>query len=263
MKRWILAALAFLPLEPAPARTLEVCVSDTGGAPLSYPNREGQGQYLLRVAAARLGDEVKFIVEPRRRCLDNVEHGRYQVLLLASYTPEHEHFAFPMMRDGQLDATRAIGGIDNYVIKVKGSTVTWDGRTLGGFNHPILVMNGRRTVHDHLLELQLPANDSPNHPESIAEMLLSERGDAAILTEREWKALQADPRVAQHLEALTPPFLHDDLYCVFNRQFAAENADYVETVWSEFEQIRATREWALFLRTFEEGGASGVTKRRR
>ena len=264
MKRWILAALAFLPLEPSLARTLEVCISDSGGAPLSYPDREGQGQHLLRMAAAKFGDDVKFVVEPRRRCLDNVERGRYPVLLLASYMPSLQaQFAYPL-RDGQIDPSRAVGGIDNYVIKVKGSAVAWDGRSLSGFNRPILVVNGRRTVHDHLLELQLPANDSPAQPESIAEMLLSERGDAAILTEREWKGLQSEQRLAQRLEPVGPVFHHDDLYCVFNRQFAAENTDHIEKIWNEFAQIRATPEWAAYLHSFEEGGAaSGVAKRRR
>jgi ABC-type amino acid transport substrate-binding protein len=263
MRNVAVAGLMLLSLQPVSARTLDVCVSDADAAPFSYPDREGQGQFLLRHAAARAGDGLRIIVEPRRRCLDNVERGRYQVLMVASNAPSMlGHYAYPM-RDGALDPARSIGAIDNYVVRLKGSAVAWDGQRLTGLTRPVLHLFGRRSTIDRLAEMRIPASDAANLPQQLVEMLLSGRGEAAIMTEREWRAVQTDPRVGQRLELLAPAFQHLDIYCAFNRQFAADDPDYVERMWNEFPRIRASREWEEFLESLGEGMASGAAMRRR
>jgi len=253
INRPALALFLLLPLQPVLARTLEVCVSDVDSPPFSYPDHEGQGLFLLRNAAVKYGDALRIVIEPRRRCLDNVEHGRYQVLLVAANTPSMlAHYAFPL-RDGQPDPRRSIGAIDNYLIRVKGSAIAWDGRNLTGMTKPILHLSGRRSTADHLAELGIVTNDQASQPEQIAEMLLNGRGEAAVLTEREWRRLQSDPRVGQKLEAMSPTFQHLDIYCAFNRQFAEAHADYVEKIWNEFPPLRAGSQWDELVKSLDRG----------
>ena len=78
MRRWALRfclLLGLCPPAPAAAEALRICVSDREYPPLTFPDRDGQAQYLIRRAAAQAGRRVEFVALPWRRCLQAAISG--------------------------------------------------------------------------------------------------------------------------------------------------------------------------------------------
>ena len=71
-------------LDAAPtwAKVVKACVADQPVAPYTFPDHEGQAQYLVRKAVERQGDTLQVFVEPRARCIENVRIGRYDGLMM-------------------------------------------------------------------------------------------------------------------------------------------------------------------------------------
>lgn len=92
---------------PVRASPLAVCVSDVAFPPFTFPDREGEGQRLVRLASERQGWQVEFISRPWRRCLAGVEQGAFSAVVGAAATAQYRSFmAFPQYA-GQPDAQRA------------------------------------------------------------------------------------------------------------------------------------------------------------
>jgi polar amino acid transport system substrate-binding protein len=248
--RPLLAAVLLL-ASAAQADTIETCVSDIDVTPYTFPDHDGQAQYLIRRAAAALGDEVRFRVEPRRRCVDNVLRGRYPLLPVISSTPSMlGQLAYPM-RMGRPDPGRAIGVTEIVVVRPAASPVTWDGKSIGRLSGPVLYMSGYSGTRDRLAAMNVPMDDTPRDLNQMTAMLLNGRGGAAVMQMRDWRRIEADPELAGKLIRFELPLIRLDIYCAFNRDFARRNAGYVERFWKAIDAIRATTEWQELAPTFQ------------
>jgi ABC-type amino acid transport substrate-binding protein len=239
---WLLIGIALISATADAAPLIEVCVGDVATPPLSYPDRDGEAQYLARRAARAVGAEVRFVVEPRRRCLDNVRTGRYPLLLIAAPAPTLlEMFAFPL-RNGEPDATLAVGITEATLVARRDAQVSFRDDSLHGVSKPVLFKAGSVFLRDWLRERGLDGHEVRS-PQQMADMLLAGRAEAALLRRDDIDELGTQKRFAEVLEIIGPISKPLPVFIVANREYAAAHATQIELFWREVGRLRASPQW--------------------
>jgi len=238
-------------LAPAtPARELTACISDLAFAPVSYPDREGRHQYLLREAAERLGLRIRFAVEPRQRCVESVAAGRYDWLAAAVDTPSlRARLAYPM-NGQQVDVRRALTQLQVVFLAPVGGAASWDGQRLSGLRGPLLYRNGHLAARDWAAERGVEAFASVATV-NMARMLLAGRAGLALLAGNEADALLAQPEFAGRLQRLQPPVFEAVLFAVASPAYLQTHRDEAEALWTAMSQQRQSAEFRRIERRFD------------
>jgi polar amino acid transport system substrate-binding protein len=226
----------------AQAVGVSICVSDRPAAPLSFPDREGQAQYLARMSARAAGAEAAFVVMPWRRCVESVRAGLLNGLIgIQAYQTFKDVVRFPV-RNGQADRTYSVGASRWVFLTQADSPVTWDGKVLNGLNTPIAYPSGVNVVRETLEGMGIRSIDSAKTAPQLAQQLKAARYQVAVVHESDAKGFLAQDTPAA-LRILSPVFLQSDAYLAFNNDYAQANPVLVAAMWEEIRRIRASREW--------------------
>lgn len=225
------------------AKTLKFCIADRPAIPWSYPDHEGLAQKLLRLAVEQKGDTVEFTAMPWRRCLVSAQDGIVDGPLLASPNQRNNQFLSFPMKDGVVNNALAVGTDTYVVVARKGGGVTWDGHAFGGLSRPMIFPSGLRTVEDRFEQLGVSARGEGNTFEQIAEMLVAERAQAAVLRDVTARLLLNEVRYSAVLEILPFPFTLDYNHAPFTKKFTLDNPGYAEAVWQTIGKIRSSDAW--------------------
>jgi polar amino acid transport system substrate-binding protein len=215
------------------------CVSDEPTPPLTYPDRDGSAQTLLRAAAKTLGVTIEFVAEPRRRCMSNVSKGHYPILTVIGDAPSNrESFAFPL-RDGVADVRRSIAVMHGVWVTRKDSDVAWDGKQLSGVLRPVLARGGTPVAENWLKDHQISMDNSIATNEQIVRMLAADRADVGLMHDGAARALLQQPPFSEQLRVLPTPAFATTVYLAFNKEFAVAHPALVESLWNEIARLRA------------------------
>ncbi|MFI8608097.1 substrate-binding periplasmic protein [Pseudomonas sp. NPDC077649] len=245
MRRWASRLCLLLGLcasAPAAAKDLQICVSDRELPPLTFPDRDGQAQYLIRRAAAQIEWRVEFVALPWRRCLQAAISGELEGVATVAATAElRRSLALPLHHGGE-DPARALGEIDTVVIKRRDSRVAWDGARFSGLHSPVQHEAGLSALGARLKQLGLPARDIAHSPEQLLHMLVQRRAEVALVLEPRAGELLARPEF-QALQRLPEPFLQRHIYLGFNRVFYRRERKALQRIWQEIGHTRGSEEW--------------------
>lgn len=240
----LMLSLGLLQPLRADGRIIRVGISDRSTAPWTYPDKEGLGQELIRLAVEAQGDKIEVMALPWRRCLDMAKACTLDIPLMASPSKANSEFLEFPMKSGQPDPDKGISAANFSVLCRKDEDVAWDGKTFKGLTSPILYASGQAIVKEKLDALGVSGHDNPNTYPQLAEMVLNKRAQAAVMRETIARTLlNSDPRLQDSLHLLPVPFLIDHSYAPASKTFAKENADYLEKVWARIKKIRGTRAW--------------------
>ncbi len=233
---------------------LIACVDDVPVIPYSYPDQEGLGQYLLRVAGERVGIKIDFVAQPRKRCLHNVKSGEYQIIVASGDTPSmREDYAFPM-QGGQVDTKRALAATAAVFVTTAQNTVTWDGNSLLGAQGPVLIRAGIPTYEKFLNSKGLTWGSEVRSIDAVAKMLTAGRSDVALMRLDELRYLETQADYAKVLRKISPPAIEGYIYTVFNRELALTQAQAVNALWDEMLRIRSAPDWGKRMSDFYPKG---------
>src|SRR5690348_11236201 len=95
----------------AAEQPLRIFVSDHAYPPLTFPDRDGQAQYLIRRAAGEAGWQVEFVVLPWRRCLKAVTLGDLDGVATVADTPDNRSKLAMPLRRGRANSARSVGEV--------------------------------------------------------------------------------------------------------------------------------------------------------
>ena len=225
------------------AQTIEVCIGDHDNPPLSFPDHDGQAQYLIRQAAREQGMQVRFVPVPWRRCRAGVESGRYQAAGTATATPANQEIMRFPLRDGVPNAAQALGEFHIVVFRKAGTAVDWDGKRFSGLHTPVLFNAGFVAVADRLNMLGVAGDESAVLIHRMMQMLLLGRGQVGVgqasVVDIELKSPVFDGKI----EVLPVPFIRSPLFLGVNKAFYAANSAAVDALWLAIERMRAAPQW--------------------
>lgn len=223
------------------ARTVTVCIPSNPFPPLTFPDHEGQGQWLVRKAVEKQGDSVRFESVPWKRCTDGVVVGTYEAAMPPSslFLPQ---MAFPM-NGGEADARKAVGTVTMSVLRRVGSKASWDGKAFTSLDTPVLYNKNIVSIRDKLAKLGVPGDEGAHVNESLLLKLVAGRGELLVMNEQAAMEELSQPEYKGKIEILPAPFLSFTLYVAFNKEFHAANTAYVEAIWTEIGRLKKTAEW--------------------
>lgn len=240
---WGLALVLSLVCIPATcvARNLTICISQNPVPPLTYPDKEGEAQTLVRLAVERLGDTVNFVPLPWVRCRLSVKAGTYFAALPLAATPTNlTDFSFPM-RNGYVDKTRNTGSMVIGVVRRIGSPIGWDGTAFSNLNVPVMVLPGQMSARDKLIELGVAQDAGAVNAESLLRKLVLSRGDVAVLPMGIIDSALKSEEFRESLEVMRAPLATEITFLGFNREFEQAERAYVQSIWMEISRIASSR----------------------
>ncbi|MES2948066.1 MAG: hypothetical protein V4858_05930 [Pseudomonadota bacterium] len=237
-----LALCAILLCSPVGARTFSVCIPSNPFPPLTFPDHEGQGQWLLRTALERQGHTVQFEAVPWPRCTRGVLQGSYDAAIPVASTRVGS-MAFPL--DGHdVDANKALGNTVMVVVRRVDSRAGWDGKNFTNLSTPVMFNRGIVTVRDKLTKLGVPGDEGAQANKALLKKLLQKRNELLIMNAQAVAAELESEEYAGKLEILKQPFLTMSLHVAFNLDYYENNRALVDAIWTRIAELRTTPEWA-------------------
>ena len=234
---WLLGCTAVLAGTPG-AEPLTVCVSLNAIPPLTYPDRDGQAQLLVRQALERLGGKVAFVTAPWLRCRAGVKTGTYKAIIPMVASSEYlTDYAFPH-RNGRVDASRSVGSFTISVLRRTGAEVDWNGNSFTRLTSPVMVLPGQMLARDRLRALGVAEDTDTPMADLLLRKLLMGRRDAAVLPTGAAEQALASEEFRGKLELLPQPLAAEPGYLSFNREFHKAETEFVEQVWNELGRLR-------------------------
>ncbi|KQV85049.1 hypothetical protein ASD15_07935 [Massilia sp. Root351] len=224
------------------AAGVTLCVSDRPAAPLTFPDHEGQAQYLVRQAVRVAGAEASFVVLPWRRCIESARAGQVDgVLAVQAFHAYKDFLRFPL-KNGGPDPVFALGVDTWVVVTAPGSGVSWDGKALKGITTPVSYPAGVNVLRHALDNLGIRHLDSAKTALQLMQMLNAQRLQAVVIREADARGFLAQDEF-RSLRVLAPAFLVADAYLAFGNGYAQSNPAVVAATWEGIRRIRASREW--------------------
>ncbi|MBS4044733.1 MAG: transporter substrate-binding domain-containing protein, partial [Alphaproteobacteria bacterium] len=229
----ILMALLLLPLS-AGALELRLAYIDQDarpymtGAGTTIPEQPGVAVELVQRAVSQLGARLALTRMPARRMLEEVKAGRQDGILGFRHSPERaQDLVFPM-RDGRPDATRHAARLAHSLYRRRDSSVTWDGRQVGGLTAPVAV-SSTQLVADALLAQGIEIIRIESSGQMFA-MLSIGRVDAVVIIDALGDR-QLRQQASGLIEKVTPPMLVEDFHVPVSPRFYAAHRDFTERLW--------------------------------
>lgn len=229
----ILMGLLLLPL-PAGALELRLAYIDQDarpymtGAGTTIPEQPGVAVELVQRAVSQLGARLALTRMPARRMLEEVKAGRQDGILGFRHSPERaQDLVFPM-RDGRPDATRHAARLAHSLYRRRDSSVTWDGRQVGGLTAPVAV-SSTQLVADALLAQGIEIIRIESSGQMFA-MLSIGRVDAVVIIDALGDR-QLRQQASGLIEKVTPPMLVEDFHVPVSPRFYAAHRDFAERLW--------------------------------
>ncbi len=214
------------------------CVSDQDFPPFTYAQREGLLQYLLRNAVEAQGLRIRFVAEPRARCLYNLTAGRYEWLPFALDTPTlRKNLSFPM-RDGEVDPRYQFGVARLFVVTPLNSEVRWDGQQFLSLQGPLLYRRGAAVMEDWLAKHRL-TGEPANSALIATKMMLAGRSNAALMGESQVDDLQLRyPGIMQQLQVLSPAVETKVVITAASKLYASAHPQEAQAIWDEMLRLK-------------------------
>jgi polar amino acid transport system substrate-binding protein len=202
----------------------------TVGSGQRTPEQPGITVELIRQSAANINCDVELIRASTLRAREWAQRGAGDGAFGYLYSPEMAvTLAYPM--DGAMPDRFRRAGTLSYVIYVpQNSTLQWDGKQFAYLNGPVSVNFGEAIAND-LREIGVRVVEAYSSQEAMRNLMrgriaayvtLAENGDNAI----ERAGLDG-------IKQLQIPFLSEDYFLVFNRDFYTKNATLAEKLWDE------------------------------
>lgn len=224
---------------PAGAVTVRVCIPSNPFPPLTFPDHEGQGQWLARRAVESQGASIAIEPVPWPRCLKGLSAGDYDAAMPPTQALAAS-LALPLREDGSVDEGKALGDVSMMVLRRVGSAAHWDGRRFSGVVGPVLFNRGIVSVRDKLATLGVVGDEGAQPNESLLQKLQRGRGDLLILNRQAAEQALADSEAGAGLEMLPEPFIALSGHLGFSKAFHDSHRSLVEAVWNQIAKLKAS-----------------------
>jgi len=193
-------------------------------------------EVMLRVAK-NLDIEFKFIKLPWKRLLKEVELGRIDAALDASFQQKRTTYGVYPSIDGKVDPARSMSILSYYLYQNKNSRLLWNGDKLHTQDKLFGVVRGY-SIYDILVKKSVQMIEVGDQIQ-LLEMLYHKRIDGLInIEDNVDQLLKHSPGYAQDLIKVKPAIYRQSYYLLFSKIFARNNNQLIEKIWQEIYLIK-------------------------
>ncbi|TWI69973.1 polar amino acid transport system substrate-binding protein [Pseudoduganella lurida] len=225
--------IAAPPPDDRPA--LALCFERTDVRPWRTEDGHGLNFDLLRLVAEREHLRFDFQGMPWKRCLAQLKANAVDGAFAVSFVADRREIGeYP--GGATPDAAKRMH-VDRYVLlRRKGSTVDWDGKTLRNVDGAIGAQLGY-SVTAVLRGLNVRVDEGSQRAEELVRKLLAGRVAAAAVGGSDARTLLAGPYGAQ-IEALPVPLIEKPYFLILSHQLVGRRPELARRVWDAIEAER-------------------------
>ena len=245
----VLACTAALPASGAASAAepvaLRLCQDIEDVYPWTLKSRPGLNNILLKIVEAKLGLSLTFVLEPWKRCQQEMKAGTVDGMFAISFLAERQQFGvYPM--NGDLPDTGKRLMSDGYsLFRRRGdASVRWDGKVLH-VDGPVGAQRGYSVnVQLQRLGVQVDAGTYPVE-ENLRKLMLGRlaavalrtlEGDSMLLTHRDF---------SEKIEKLPQPLAEKPYYLMLSHQFVADHDKLAAAIWDTLQRVRESPEYRV------------------
>jgi polar amino acid transport system substrate-binding protein len=148
------------------------------------------------------------------------------------------------MKNNEVDKSRRIANTTYSFYVPKGTTIPWDGKTLGVLNGPVGAPAGYSIVED-LKKLGAKVEESPATLNDFQKLNAGRLAAVAALEGAGDFELRKHPELAKTIEKFKPPIKTKPYYVMVSHQFNAKNPGLAQKIWDEIAKIRDSKEMTV------------------
>ncbi|EDP61965.1 ABC-type amino acid transport/signal transduction system, periplasmic component/domain [alpha proteobacterium BAL199] len=217
-------------------------------------SRPGLTLELLKRVGQRLEVNLSFKRVPWKRGLLMLETGEIDGIFHASYKAERESIGvYPKTPDGRLDESRAVF-FQSYMLFVPaGSSITWNGTTLGGLDGRPIGATAGYAVVDVLERLgarvEVGRTPSLNFPKLLEGRLAA----YAELENLAGAVIRSDPARYASVSKLEPPLRTSAYYLMLSHAFVQRDRTTAEAVWDTIAEVRESDDFRALDSRYADG----------
>lgn len=225
---------------------IRACIEDNESYPWLMRDQVGITTYQMQLVEKHLGSQIELTPLPWKRCIAEVKIGVRDAAIKISHNPQRaqEVGVFPTV-NGKLDLSKRLHNDSYSLYRIKGSHVSWDGKTLVAEG-----MIGAQTGFSIIEQLKgLGANiddGGRSANEHLRKMLLGRLVAVALQTQQGDVALARNPAYKEKIEKVSPLLAEKPYFLMFSYKFYQQHPAYSQTVWKTIETVRESPEYQKF-----------------
>lgn len=257
MRKYILAILLCYHAVSAAAGEkpfLHFCTEDNDSWPWLLKDRVGVTTQHLKLVEKKLGLSMEITPLPWKRCMAELKSGNMDGAFKISYSAARaaEIGTYPMQGD-KPDASKRLLTDSYSLYRLKGSNVSWDGKTLNA-NGPIGAQTGFSIV-EQLKALGATVDEGGRAPGNhLQKLLLGRLAAVALQSDEGDMNIISNPEFRGKIEKVVPVLVEKPYFLIFSRQFYAHHPGYAQQVWDAIEVVRESAEYKKYLQSVRDSG---------
>ncbi len=195
---------------------------------------------MLEQLKKNTGITLQVQTAPWLRCIYEMQNGQVDGAFKASFkTDRLEYSVYPMV-NGKLDVDKRMTTESYHLYRLKGSKISWDGKTFTNLDGKIGVQTGF-SIADFLTSMGIPVDSGANSAETNLRMLVRGRFNGVALQTQEGDSLLTGE--FSEVERVNPALVEKPYFLVFSRQFFADHPDIANQIWAAIAKIRESADY--------------------
>ncbi len=220
------------------AAAISICFNQELNDPAAHP----VAVEMLKAVARRAPElDIRLVPLPWARCLREATLGEHDGVLAASHSPERAAgLSFPLRPDGQPDEARRMFSLGYWLLRTKGSTVSWDGQHFAGLAEASPPLGAQRgySIADFARQHGALVDDGAATAQALMKKLELGRLAGVLVSQAHAHDLAGDPQWAGKLEPAGPPLLRKPYFLACSRRFAQARPREAQQLWALLAQER-------------------------
>lgn len=219
---------------------------------ITQPERPGFRVEVLRSAGKTCGLAVQFLPVPWQRAVDMVKSGSVDGAFSASWSEERAAFGMFPMKAGSPDPAKAMKGYTYSLFVHPGSSMTWDGKSVGGADRKVIVERGSAGV-GLATKLGLEPLEVSGYP-NMVRMLAEKRAAGMVgVGSHVDKVLEETPALGKSVKEVQVPLEAKHGYVMVGKPYYQANSAAVECLWKALGDIRAKPAYRQLVMSYNNG----------
>jgi polar amino acid transport system substrate-binding protein len=244
MKQLLASLLGILFLNAHAATPIKLCYEDSSVYPWITGDKQGLVIFELQLVEKDLNLEFEYLRLPWKRCLQEVQYGRIQAAIAASYNRDRAVWgSYPMHPDGSLDKELRLHTDSFFIFRRTDSAIRWSNNKMENLGNQVIGAQLGYSVAKSLEDTGYPIKYVPGSDEL---MRLLDKGmlQVALLQNHEAaRILRNTPALEKNIIKESEPVKVADQYLLFNSDYYAKEEILVKTIWQSIGKIRKSKKY--------------------
>ncbi|MFC2140309.1 substrate-binding periplasmic protein [Candidatus Auribacterota bacterium] len=213
--------------------------------------KPGLAVELLVLVGERLNIEITFVRFPWKRGEKELKAGRIDGLFSASFKTKRLELGVYPMKEGKVDPARKNYSNSYALYKLKGSSLSWDGKAFQHVSGPVGAPRGFSIVDD-LKKHDIQVEETTSTLQNLKKLVRGRLAGVATLDLLGDFFLREHKEMFKNIEKVEPLLVTKPYYLMLSHQFVKKNQKLAEKIWDNIALVRHLEEYKqLSVKYFE------------